>query len=253
MSESVRLRARIRNAYSHFDSTTRTQRVCVEHPLSLRFFIFFIPCVVQPKYYLAFECQRNRRQSAPTPTSTEGTFLYNPLQGGELFGPFMFESSEPAVTVSRAAHSSAGGRTTNSLLSKRPQRHLARCVSASARQSLAMAEEKTPFWFTVQYGEAQNAIFNADCWANVLCDYMKERCGYGEAFEEPVDLLKADDNAQINLRDQERTNASEILVSRGTYILCKVYPTDDGTPPTYEPLLAGMDVAPPAAPAGKKK
>ena len=30
----------------------------------------------------------------------------------------------------------------------------------------------------VRYGEAETALFNADCWAVVLLDYIKERHGY---------------------------------------------------------------------------
>ena len=96
--------------------------------------------------------------------------------------------------------------------------------------------EQGPFWFTVKYGDSETALFNSDCWAVVLCDYMKERCGFGD-LEEPVDLLDESGNP-VKLQELGKEYAKMLVKPEGTYTLCKVQPTDDGSPPTYEPLLA---------------
>ena len=111
-----------------------------------------------------------------------------------------------------------------------------------------------PYWFSVKYGEGETALFNANCWSAVLLDYMKERCGYGH-LEEPVDLQK-EDGTNVGLLEMGKAMATDTLAPKGTYILCKVNPGEDGAPSTYEQLYTpgeGMEVPPPAAPAGKKK
>ena len=92
-----------------------------------------------------------------------------------------------------------------------------------------------PYWFHVRYGDGETALFNADCWAVVLCDYMKERCGYAH-LEEPVDLLEENGNC-VKLQEAGKEFAKTVLKPDGTYTLCKVQPSEDG-PPTYEALLA---------------
>ena len=96
-----------------------------------------------------------------------------------------------------------------------------------------MSEEA--YWITVKYGTEESALFNSDCWAVVLCDYMKERCGFGD-LAEPVDLLDEGGNP-VKLQEAGKEYAKTLVKAEGTYTLCKVIPTEDGSPPTYEPLL----------------
>jgi hypothetical protein len=107
----------------------------------------------------------------------------------------------------------------------------------------------------VRYGNADTALFNADCWAIVLLDYIKERCGYS-ALDEPVDLLK-EDGSCIDLRSVGKQSASTVLEPKGNYILAKVVaPETEGGPPTFEQLWQppeGYEAPPPQAAAGKKK
>ena len=119
----------------------------------------------------------------------------------------------------------------------------------------AMAEEVAPTWFKVHYGSAETALFNADCWAVVLLDYIKERCGYLDAFDEPIDLLKSEDNQCINLLDVGKEYATKVVAPKGTYILAKCIINEDGSVASYEPLYNPPEgyEPPPAAPAGKKK
>ena len=91
-----------------------------------------------------------------------------------------------------------------------------------------------PYWFNVRYGVGETALFNADCWGVVLCDYMKERCGYAN-LAEPVDLQK-DDGSCVGLLDCGKEQATSVLQPKGTYTLCKVIVGEDGTPSSYEPL-----------------
>ena len=98
-----------------------------------------------------------------------------------------------------------------------------------------MSEGPT-YWFHVRYGEGETALFNSDCWAVVLCDYMKERCNFAH-LEEPVDLLDEAGNC-VKLQEVGKESAKTVLKAEGTYTLCKVQPTDDGSPATYETLLA---------------
>lgn len=116
-------------------------------------------------------------------------------------------------------------------------------------------EAEGPYWFNVHYGAAETALFNADCWAAVLLDYIKERCGYAH-LDEPCDLMKEDGSGCINLRDIGKELATSVLESKGTYILCKVVaPEAEGGAVTFEQLWEppeGYEI--PAAPAaGKKK
>lgn len=116
-------------------------------------------------------------------------------------------------------------------------------------------EAAKPFWFNVHYGQGETKLFNADCWAVVLCDYMKESCGFNH-LDEPVDLMKEDGSGCLNLRETGKVDASTVLESKGTYILCKVVASEtEGGPPTFENLWEPPEgYEPPAAPAaGKKK
>ena len=95
--------------------------------------------------------------------------------------------------------------------------------------------EAGPYWFTVRYGANDTMLFNADCWAAVLLDYIKEACGYAD-LAEPVDLQK-EDGSCVGLLELGKAVATEKLDPKGTYILCKVITSDDG-PSTYESLLS---------------
>ena len=126
-----------------------------------------------------------------------------------------------------------------------------------------MAEEPAACWFTVKYdrpsadGEVlpdQQDLFNADCWAAALLDFLKERCGYNH-LDEPVDLLKEDAVTCIELRSLEtRDWATKLIEPKGTYVLAKVIAAEqEGGPCTYEALWTppdGMELPPP--PAAKK-
>lgn len=119
---------------------------------------------------------------------------------------------------------------------------------------MAEAQSPGPYWFTVRYGAAQQTLFNADCWAVVLADYLKERCGYGD-LAEPVDLQR-EDGTCVNLMEAGKSTATALLQPKGTYTLCKVVQTEDGAPPTYEVLWEapeGSEPPPPAAAAKGKK
>uniref|UniRef100_A0A7S2HQU2 Uncharacterized protein n=1 Tax=Haptolina brevifila TaxID=156173 RepID=A0A7S2HQU2_9EUKA len=115
-------------------------------------------------------------------------------------------------------------------------------------------EPTGPFWFTVKHSDAQTGLFNADCWAVVLLDYIKETCGYGD-LAEPVDLQK-EDGTCVGLMALGKGQANTVLEPKGIYILCKVIPSEDGSsPPQYESLWTppeGYEPPPPPA-AGKKK
>ena len=120
-----------------------------------------------------------------------------------------------------------------------------------------MAEEEPPkpYWFNVRYGEGETALFNADCWAIVLLDYIKERCGYAH-LDEPIDLMN-EGGTCINLRDVGKEDASSLIESKGTYILCKVVAPEEGSggAVTFEQLWEAPEgfEAPAAPAAGKKK
>ena len=117
---------------------------------------------------------------------------------------------------------------------------------------MAEDERTGPFWFNVRYGEAETALFNSDCWAIVLLDYMKERCGYNHV-DEPVDLLKEDGSTCIDLRSVGKELATGLIEPKGTYILCKVVQPEDGSI-SFEQLWTPPEgYEAPAAPAGKKK
>lgn len=118
-----------------------------------------------------------------------------------------------------------------------------------------MAENQAPFWFNVKYGSNDSALFNADCWAAVLLDYIKERCNYSH-LDEPIDLLK-EDGSPLNVREVPHGDlATTVLEPKATYILCKVVaPEVEGGAATFEQLWEppeGFEAPPPPA-AGKKK
>lgn len=114
-----------------------------------------------------------------------------------------------------------------------------------------------PYWFTVKYGQGEKRFFNCDCWAVVLLDYMKERCGYGD-LAEPVEL-KRKDGSTVGLLSMGKALASEAIKPKEVCTLCKVVQSDDpNVPPIYEPLYTPaegeeVEAAPPPPPAGKKK
>ncbi len=117
-------------------------------------------------------------------------------------------------------------------------------------------EAAGPFWFTVKYGQGEKLFFNADCWAVVLLDYMKERCGFGD-LAEPVELQRTD-GSTVGLLAMGKTQATEAIKPKEVCTLCKVVASEDGSgPPTYELLYTPADGEEAAAPeppaAGKKK
>ena len=118
-----------------------------------------------------------------------------------------------------------------------------------------MSENQKPYWFNVKYGEDESALFNADCWACVLLDYIKERCGYNH-FDEPIDLVQMN-NTPMNVRDVPyRESALTVIEPKATYILVKVVaPETEGGPVTFEQLWTPPEgyEAPPDPAAGKKK
>ena len=112
-----------------------------------------------------------------------------------------------------------------------------------------------PYWFNVKYGEDESALFNADCWAVVLLDYIKERCGYNH-YDEPIDLVQLN-NTPMNVREVPHgESALTVLEPEATYILVKVVaPEVEGGPVTLEQLWTPPEgyEAPPDPAAGKKK
>ena len=75
-----------------------------------------------------------------------------------------------------------------------------------------MAEEPQPAaWFNVRYGEAETALFNADCWAVVLLDYIKERCGYS-ALDEPVEMAQMEE--EFALIEQVEALAGKLSIAK---------------------------------------
>ena len=120
-----------------------------------------------------------------------------------------------------------------------------------------MAEEEPEapqiYWFNVKYGENESALFNMDCWAIDLIGYIKERCGYGDLLE-PVDLMKEDGSACMNLRDVGTETAIGILEPKASYILVKVNASEtEGGPPTFENLWEPPEGYEAPVAAGKKK
>lgn len=122
--------------------------------------------------------------------------------------------------------------------------------------TMAEGAAGSTFWFNVSYGAGETALFNADCWAVVLLDYMKEHCGYAH-LDEPVDLLKEDQSCSLDLRLVGKESATTVLEPKGKYILAKVIaPEAEGGAPTFEALWEapeGYEPPPPPPPAGKKK
>ena len=129
-------------------------------------------------------------------------------------------------------------------------------ASRAAVHTMAEGAAGSTFWFNVSYGAGETALFNADCWAVVLLDYMKEHCGYAH-LDEPVDLLKEDQSCSLDLRLVGKESATTVLEPKGKYILAKVIaPEAEGGAPTFEALWEapeGYEPPPPPPPAGKKK
>ena len=112
----------------------------------------------------------------------------------------------------------------------------------------APAPPAGPFWFTVRYGADQTQLFNMDCWAAVLVDHMKQRCGYGH-LPEGVDLLK-EDNTCVNLSEVGVASATAVLTPKATYYLCRLVAADGAKPAPeklWSPAPEGGEA--PSAPA----
>ena len=129
-------------------------------------------------------------------------------------------------------------------------------MAPAAAAAPAEEGEEGEFWFWVKYGQDQQELFNSDCWANVLRDYIKERCGYADIPEE-VDLQR-EDGTRVELGSLGRTNASGSIPAKGSCYLVKLvpHPEDDAAAPTaellYEPPEGG-EVPSAPDPKGKKK
>merc|ERR1712087_874578 len=104
-----------------------------------------------------------------------------------------------------------------------------------------------PYWFTVRYGMDQTQLFNMDCWAVVLCDHIKAKCGYGDILEQ-VDLLK-EDNSLVGLSKAGKAYASTVLIPKAKYYLCKLPQTEDGSNTTPQSLWTPTATADDEAPA----
>ena len=118
----------------------------------------------------------------------------------------------------------------------------------------AVHKRADPTWFWVKHGADQQDMFNADCWAIVLLDDIKERCGYGH-IEEEIDLQR-EDGTRIELNTMGKASAIDTLESKGTYILVKlILAHEPGDPPTVEMLWEPPEgyEAPVADAKGKKK
>jgi|UniRef100_A0A7S3F2C6 hypothetical protein len=121
---------------------------------------------------------------------------------------------------------------------------------------MAENEAPAPTWFTVKYGDDLSLPFNADCWAVVLIDHIKQRCGYKDATEE-FDVLE-ESGSQVHLPAVGKESATSVLAPKGVYILARLVEAEGGT--TVEQLWTPPEgyVAPPPpaaskAPPSKKK
>lgn len=113
-----------------------------------------------------------------------------------------------------------------------------------------MADEG-PWWFTVKYGEDQQALFNMDCWSCTLINHIKDKCGY-EKIPEKLDLCK-EGGSMIDMPNQGRTPGKDALEPKATYILYKLVVAEEGAPPTPEMLWTPPEgYAVPAPAAGGK-
>ena len=90
-----------------------------------------------------------------------------------------------------------------------------------------------------------------DCWANVLIDHVKERCGYSDVEEQLV--LQTEDSSLIELHTMGCTSATEALAPKGTYILAKVVQGEDGTVSPEMLWTPPEGYVAPAAAGGKGK
>uniref|UniRef100_A0A7S4BZY5 Uncharacterized protein n=1 Tax=Chrysotila carterae TaxID=13221 RepID=A0A7S4BZY5_CHRCT len=91
-----------------------------------------------------------------------------------------------------------------------------------------------PYWFTVKYGEDETQLFNMDCWSVVLCDHIKERCGFAD-MPEQIDLQR-EDKSVVGLAQLGKQYASLVLAPKAKYSLCKLVKEADGSPPSVESL-----------------
>lgn len=111
-----------------------------------------------------------------------------------------------------------------------------------------------PTWFWVKYGAEQQELFNADCWAIVLHDAIKERCGH-KHIPEVIDLQR-EDGSRVDLYMIGKESALDAITSKGTYTLVKLIPSEEeGGEPTVESLYEPPEgaEAPAADAKGKKK
>ena len=109
-----------------------------------------------------------------------------------------------------------------------------------------------PWWFTVKYGEDQQALFNMDCWACTLIDHVKDKCGY-QKLPEKVDLQKEGGGMMDMPSIPKQTTAKGTLEPKATYFLCKLVVPEEGGAATPEMLWTPPEgYVPPAAAAGGK-
>ena len=106
-----------------------------------------------------------------------------------------------------------------------------------------------PTWFMVKYGEDESAPFNSDCWAVVLLDHMKAKCGYPNAPEE-FDLL-SEDGQRLNLLAVGKESAIASITPKSSYILAKIVVDEESGAETVEQLWTPPEGYEPPAAAGK--
>lgn len=167
---------------------------------------------------------------------------------------------------------------------------------------MAEAEPATACWFSVKYDfkglhdildPDRTDLFNADCWAVVLLQHIKQHCGYADMLE-PIDLMTEAvrriavpgsalfrargaarnpfspfpssapplppislhpdvQGVRVKLGDVGKSSASAVLEARGTYVLCKVVATDDGGETEERLWTPPEGYTPPAPPDAKGK
>lgn len=138
-----------------------------------------------------------------------------------------------------------------------------------------MAEEG-PWWFTVKYGEDQQALFNMDCWSCTLIDHVCHARRHPTAqrhrpadshrppptaqrrhpadshprrgshaqikdkcgyFKIPEKVdLQKEGGSMMDMPTLGRQPAKEVLEPKGTYILYKLVVAEEGAAPTPEML-----------------
>ncbi|XP_031568799.1 uncharacterized protein LOC116303408 isoform X2 [Actinia tenebrosa] len=93
-------------------------------------------------------------------------------------------------------------------------------------------------FITVKFGDCEEALFNANCQIIHLLEDIKRRCRCTQ--EDLVDLSDIHGSVRC-LIDNQKSNASDFLKERETFILVKVEKLEGNDRPTYTPLLKDKD------------